>query len=141
MKGFLIKFLAVLYCLFCVNLAFAGDIKFVQITDSHYAVDNDYSKEVLEEAVKQVNKLKDVAFVMFTGDNINRPREENLVEFVRIVNKLNVPYYLAFGDHDVYKNGGMSKINYIKIVKDNNIFYKPSSPNYVVKKWICLYSS
>lgn len=134
MKSILIKFLTVLCCLLCVNRAFAGDIKFVQITDSHYEVGNDYSKEVLEEAVKQVNKLKGVSFVVFTGDNINRPREENLVEFVRIANKLNVPYYLAFGDHDVYKNGGMSKVNYIKIVKDNNIFYKPSSSNYVIKK-------
>lgn len=64
MKSILIKFLTVLCCLLCVNRAFAGDIKFVQITDSHYEVGNDYSKEVLEEAVKQVNKLKGVSFVV-----------------------------------------------------------------------------
>lgn len=116
------------------NTAFAKDIKFVQIADSHYAIDNEYSQKVLLETIENINKLKDVSFVIFTGDNINRPHTDNLINFTRTANKLNAPYYLAFGDHDVYKNGGMSKLNYIKIVKDNNFLYKPSKPNYVIKK-------
>lgn len=141
MKSILIKFLTVLCCLLCVNRAFAGDIKFVQITDSHYEVGNDYSKEVLEEAVKQVNKLKGVSFVVFTGDNINRPREENLVEFVRIVNKLNVPYYLAFGNHDVYKTAGCQKLTILKLLKTTMYFINLLVQTMLLKKWICIYSS
>ncbi len=134
MKRFLINLLAVMVITFGANEAFGADIKFVQIADSHYAVNNEYSQDVLKETVKQVNKLKGVSFVVFTGDNINRPREEDLISFVRTANKLKAPYYLVFGDHDVYKNGGMSKINYIETVKDNHFFYRPSSPNYVIKK-------
>ena len=134
MKTVFIKLLMLLLFVLAFNSAYANDIKFVQVTDTHYAMDNDYSKEVLEKTIEQINKLKDVAFVVFTGDNINRPLEDNLVNFVREANKLDVPYYLVFGDHDVYKNDGMSKADYIKIVKENNLFYKPSTPNYVIKK-------
>lgn len=116
------------------NCSFAKNIKFIQITDSHFSMNNDYAKETLERAVKSINKEKDVAFVIFTGDNINRPRKEDLVEFVRTVNKLDAPYYLAFGDHDVYKNGGLSKIEYIHTVRENNLFYRQKNINYTIKK-------
>ena len=134
MKRFFINLFIFLTLILSENGTFAKDIKFIQVADAHYALNNDYSKEVLEKAVEKINKEKDVAFVIFTGDNINRPREEDLIAFVREVNKLNVPYYLAFGDHDVYKHGGLSKANYIKIVKDNHFFYKPKDNNYVIKK-------
>lgn len=134
MKKFLINILFVFILAVIGNTAFAKDIKFIQIADAHYALNNDYSKEVLEKTVEKINKEKDVSFVIFTGDNINRPRQEDLISFVREANKLNVPYYLAFGDHDVYKSGGLSKLNYIEIVKDNNFLYKQKDVNYVIKK-------
>jgi len=134
MKNLLVKIFTVFALLICTNPAFATDIKFVQVTDTHYALNNKFSQEVLEEAVEQINKLKDVSFVVFTGDNINRPKREDLISFVRTVNKLEVPYYLVFGDHDVYKAGGLSKEEYIKTVKMHNWFYKPLKPNYVIKK-------
>lgn len=135
MKKNIIRFLAGL--LLFAGLGFevqAKDIKFVQVTDVHYSKGNEYSLKALEGAVKEINKLEDVAFVVFTGDNIGSPKKENLVGFVRAVNKLDVPYYLVIGNHDVYKAGGLSKENYIDIVKANNILYKPSKPNYVFKK-------
>lgn len=132
------RFLVNLFMILCFVIfgagAFAQDIKFIQVADAHYALNNDYSKEILEKAIEKINKEKDVSFVIFTGDNINRPRQEDLVGFVREANKLNVPYYIAFGDHDVYKNGGLSKANYIKIIKDNNFRYRQKDINYVIKK-------
>ena len=124
MKSILIKFLTVLCCLLCVNRAFAGDIKFVQITDSHYEVGNDYSKEVLEEAVKQVNKLKGVSFVVFTGDNINRPREENLVEFVRIATFL-IIWLLA--TMMSIKTAECQKLTILKLLKTTIYFINPQA--------------
>ena len=132
MKRLFINLFAILTLL--TSPAFAKDIKFVQVTDVHYALNNDFSQEVLEQAVKDINKINDVSFVIFTGDNINRPKQKDLVSFVKTINKLNAPYYIAFGDHDVYKAGGLSKENYIKTIKTYNWFYKPSQPNYVIKK-------
>ena len=134
MKRVLIYTIIIFTIIITGNMSFAKDIKFIQVTDTHYALNNEYSQKVLSQAVEKINKEKDVAFVIFTGDNINRPRQEDLVSFVREINKLDVPYYLAFGDHDVYKNGGLSKINYIETVKDNNFLYKPKDINYVIKK-------
>ena len=135
MKKNIVRLLAGLILLAGLVLeADAKDIKFVQVTDVHYTKEISYSQEALEGAVKEINKLENVAFVVFTGDNIGSPSKENLVGFVRTVNKLDVPYYLVIGNHDVYKSGGMSKANYIDIVKANNILYKPSKPNYVFKK-------
>ncbi len=114
--------------------AYAGEIKFVQVSDTHYASDNEYSKRVLETAISDINKLDNVSFVIFTGDNISDPKPDYLVEFIQIANKLNVPYYLVIGNHDVFKSNGLSKERYFEIVKENNIFYKFKTPNYVLKK-------
>ncbi len=134
MRRFLINLFAFLLMVSSANCAFANDIKFVQIADAHYASDNEYTQKVLEETVKKINEQKDISFVIFTGDNINRPKRENLVNFTRIANKLETPYYVVFGDHDVYKNGGMSKVDYLKIIKDNNFGFKQKTANYVIKK-------
>lgn len=134
MKRFLIGIYALLTILFISNEALAKDIKFIQVTDAHYALNNKFSQEVLEETVNQINKIDDVSFVIFTGDNINRPKRNDLISFVRTINKLNVPYYLTFGDHDVYKAGGLSKENYLKTVKTYNWGYRPLKTNYVIKK-------
>lgn len=132
MKRLLIYFIFTF--LFLAQSAFAGDIKFVQVTDSHYSKSNKYSEDILKTAVEDINKLEGVSFVVFTGDNINRPNSEDLAEFVKIVNKLNVPYYMVIGNHEVFKSNGLSKIQYIETIRDNNIFYKPRKPDYFFKK-------
>ena len=71
MKRLFINLFAILTLL--TSPALAKDIKFVQVTDVHYALNNDFSQEVLEQAVNDINKIDDVSFVIFTGDNINRP--------------------------------------------------------------------
>ena len=40
-------------------------IKFVQVTDVHFDSDSEYSIKKLENCVKDINKLKDVSFVVF----------------------------------------------------------------------------
>ncbi len=128
----------ILLTLFSVLLmqscTFAEAIKFVQVTDSHFKTKDDYRAEVLKQTVKSINNEKDIAFVVFTGDNIDSPHIEYLPEFVKIINKLNVPYYLVIGNHDVFKSNGLSKTQYLEIVHDNNYLYKYKEPNYVFKK-------
>ncbi len=112
----------------------AGEIKFVQVTDAHFIKGNEYRTEVLQQAVKSINKEKDIQFVVFTGDNLDSPKAEYLPAFTRIINKLNVPYYIIIGNHDVFKNNGLSKTHYLEIIRENNLFYRYRKPNYVFKK-------
>lgn len=116
------------------SISYAGEIKFVQVTDSHFSTKNEYSEEVLKATVKDINKLDGVSFVVFTGDNIDKPQVTDLTKFVQIVNKLNMPYYLVIGNHDVFKTNGLSKEEYFRVVKANNFLYKNKTPNYVIKK-------
>lgn len=133
------KLLSIFFCLlvsfvFSTSKALAENIKFVQVTDAHMAADSEYSQKVLKNAVEDINKQQDISFVVFTGDNINNPSEENLREFVKIVRKLNVPYYVVLGNHDVYKSQGLSKVRYYEILRENNIFYPQRKSNYVFKR-------
>lgn len=126
--------LTILSILLLQNTVFANVIKFVQVTDSHFIAKNEYRKEVLQGTVNSINKEKDISFVVFTGDNLDSPKEEYLPDFVKIINKLNVPYYIVIGNHDVFKQNGLSKAHYLEIIKDYNYFYKYKKPNYVFKQ-------
>ena len=123
MKKFLYNILIIICCLFSFNFVQAAEIKFVQVSDTHYAMSNPYSEQVLKAAVADINNLDNVSFVVFTGDNIDKPNPEDLAKFVNIVNKLNAPYYLVIGNHDVFKTNGLSKKEYFEVVKNNNLFY------------------
>lgn len=124
-----------LFLTFAINTkVLAENIKFVQVADAHLSVDSEFSEKALKSAIEDINKQQGISFVIFTGDNINNPKEENLRAFLKIVDKLNVPYYLALGNHDVYKSGGLSKAKYFEIVKENNLFFPQRKPNYAFKK-------
>ena len=111
-------------------LALESSIKFVQITDVHFEANNPYKVKVLEETVKDINSLKKVSFVVFTGDNINNPNAKDLKHFIKIINKLEVPYYIALGDHDVAKSKNLSKDIYSETIRENNIFWLRRKWNY-----------
>jgi 3',5'-cyclic AMP phosphodiesterase CpdA len=113
---------------------FADEIKFVQVTDTHYSTGNDYKKKVLENTVADINHQKGVSFVVFTGDNVDQPNPKSLEEFIKIANKLYVPYYVVIGNHDVFRGGGMDKQQYLEIIRHNNILYTKRKPNYVFTK-------
>lgn len=131
-KNIIISALLILFGIGCSVCA--GEIKFVQVSDVHYSNESEYPKKVLEAAIKDINKLDNVSFVIFTGDNINDPNPEYVGEFTKIANKLNVPYYVVIGNHDVFKSNGLSKERYFELVKENNFFFKYKTPNYVFKK-------
>ena len=130
-KNLIITFLTML---FLQSAVFAEVVKFIQVTDVHYRADDEYRAEVLDSAIKTINKEKGISFVMFTGDNIDKPDEKALKEFVHKANKLKVPYYLLIGNHDVYKNGGLSKVRYLEVVRENNFLFRYKKPNYLFKK-------
>ena len=71
-------FLTLLSILLLQNTVFAGVVKFVQVTDSHFIAKDEYRTEVLKQTVKSINKEKDISFVVFTGDNLDSPKEAYL---------------------------------------------------------------
>lgn len=133
MKKAILTFLFV-FLLQTACMAFESSIKFVQVTDVHFDAENEYKVKVLNETVKDINKLKDVSFVVFTGDNLNSPQPEDLDDFIKIINKLKAPYYLVLGNHDVFKSRNLSKERYAEIVKENNIFWFHKKWNYTFRK-------
>lgn len=135
MRNILLKlFISFLTGLFLQSIVCASEIKFVQVSDTHYGKSNPYSERVLKAAVEDINGLNGVSFVVFTGDNIDKPQRDDLERFVKIVNKLNVPYYLIIGNHDVFKSNGLSKKDYWEIVNTANILYKYDTNNYAFSK-------
>lgn len=136
MRSYMKKLLLVLGMLFLsIGQVLAENIKFVQITDTHLSAANPYTSRVLESAVDDINKQSDISFVVFTGDNIAGPKEENLKQFLKVVKGLKIPYYLAVGNSDVYKTNGLSKVRYYEVIRESSIFRfrMQNSPNYVFK--------
>ena len=112
------------------SIVMAKDIRFVQITDVRYSDSNNN----LTTVVNAVNSEKNVKFVIFTGDNIERPAKENLEGFIKEANRLKVPYYIAYGDKDVNKYKDFGKKEYTKLLRKKAKKYKQDSTNYVFEK-------
>lgn len=137
------KFLyLLLFMLVLPTAVFAKDIKFVQITDSHYSSakgdytqrDVEHSQRNLVKAIADINTLKDVDFVVFTGDNIDQANPVDLKSFLGLANKLKVPYYVVIGNHEVFKSQDFDKKEYMKIVRKYSNNCRPSGPNYEFEK-------
>lgn len=127
--------------LFSQNV-YGKDIKFIQVTDSHFsAVAGDYSQvevensnSVLKKTIDDINSVPDVDFVVFTGDNIDKANNIDLKKFLATANRLKFPYYVVIGNHEVFKSQNLDKKEYMKIVSkySKNCHYK--SANYVFRK-------
>ena len=134
MKKLLTLLTFIICIVFSVSGAFANNIKFAQITDVHLTVQSEFTQKILTAAVNDINKQQGISFVVFTGDNINNPTQDNLRRFISIVKRLKVPYYIVLGNHDVYKQQQMSKIQYFEILREGNPFKRQRTPNYKFKK-------
>lgn len=113
--------------------AFASDIKFVQIDDLRYSPLSEDSVNNFKNTVNEINKLKGVDFVVFTGNNIAKSDKEFLKAFLKRANKLHSPYYIALGHKDLNKKKGLSKAAYMEMVMRSS-HKNVKNPNYVFKK-------
>ncbi len=124
------------------NYSYAQNIKFIQITDSHFSKNSteytqrevENSEKFLDNTLQDINSIKNVDFVVFTGDNIDTANEIDLKAFLQKANKLKVPYYIVIGNHEVFKSQNFTKKDYMKIVRRHSRCCKPWGANYVFKK-------
>lgn len=110
----------------------AKDLRFAQITDVRYLKGSDNS--ALEKVVNDINKQKDISFVVFTGDNIARPNPDDLKGFMSEIRKLKAPYYIVIGDKDVNKRKNLSKKQYLNLTHKYGRKFKQETPNYIFEK-------
>ena len=108
-------------------------LKFIQISDVHTSdrEDTTYkmlssSKLLLADAIKQVNKLEGVDFVMFTGDMVDAPTDRNYNDFFYQLTDLRYPAIMAFGNHEIggsTKDKLLTKVEMLELVKKYNRNY------------------
>lgn len=130
MKKFLLNIFIAFVSLFVLqSFVSAQTLKFVQVTDLHLK-DN---SATFNKIIKDINRQKDVEFVVFTGDNIGRATKTLLNNFLSGARKLDCPYYVLLGTKDVSKHNKLSKKAYIDAVKRSNPRH-PKDLNFVFKK-------
>lgn len=127
------KFLGLLIILLITTIsAYSADMRFIQIDGVMY---NSASSEKFEALVEKINKEKDVEFVVFTGNNISKPRVGELEQFLLAAKKLKRPFYVVLGQKDVNKQKGLGKKEYVEILRKTvRTHKKVNSPNYAFKK-------
>lgn len=132
------RYIILISFLVCFSgVANAEQLKFVQVTDVHLSADGaNYggralveSVKALQDTVESINKMPDINFVVFSGDNIDVAQEDQLVKFLDIVKNVNKPYYIGIGNHDVFSSA-LNKTNYFKIVKQYNKNQKSTSSDF-----------
>lgn len=132
-----ILFLTIILIFFSSS-AYAEQLKFVQVTDCHFSLDGKdvggrdigSSAQILKSTVESINSLKDIDFVIFSGDNINVANKKDLINFCEVTKSLNKPYYITVGNHDVSKYQGLSKETYFDIVRQYDKYQKSKIPYY-----------
>ena len=124
------KNLLKIFVIFCLvtSTAIAREIKFVQLSDTHYSPVKeiklkDYkmkhkSAELVTDAIEQINKEKGIDFVIITGDGADRPVKEHFETIYGMYNTLKPHWYYVLGNHDT--NSEFKKADQIKLLKKNN---------------------
>jgi len=130
-----------LFTLFCFqDSTYAKPLKFVQVSDVHFTTlsksngtrNLSESKDFLQKAVYRINRLKDIDFVVFTGDSINSPRQSQLELFAQEAQKLNRPWFIALGNHEISIRSGFNKAEYFRTIKKYNKYIKYDEKPYYI---------
>ncbi len=123
------------------SVAGSTSLKFVQLSDVHFlenGANTTYkmtgkSPQLLDDAVEQINEVKDLDFVMLTGDLIDKSFEKELRAALPHVEKIEAPWYFAFGNHDRCVGGYLTTSVYMEMLKNSNPDFKYKKPYYSFK--------
>lgn len=115
-----------------VTNAATSNLKFAQVSDVHFASNSQNtlyrltkeSPDIFDDVVDQINSTPNIDFVMFTGDQINTPYEQELIKFIKHANNLKYPWYAVLGNHDICVGGYLTKTLYRQILSLKNKNFK-----------------
>lgn len=135
-----VVFVAVITCVFGMQgcKANSTSLRFAQISDVHLSTfekDTTFkllgsSIDLFDDAIVQVNNTSGLDFVMFTGDMINLPKENELLCFIKHANLINYPWYVVFGNHDVGYGCTLTKKLYFEILNGHSKNFCFKTPYY-----------
>lgn len=105
-------------------------LDFIHISDTHISTDRDdtsykalsSSSLLLDDAIQQINSIKGLDFVLFTGDLVDSATLNNYREYYTLLSHLKYPSLNAFGNHDL-AYGDLTKDEVLDIVKKSNRNY------------------
>lgn len=83
-----------------VTQAQVNPFRFAFISDTHIGSPNGSAEEDLRRTVRDINAMKDIAFVVLTGDITELGTNEELKLAKQILDSLNIPWYIIPGNHD-----------------------------------------
>ena len=84
-----------------VSLAFAAEpFRFVLFTDLHISPTNHQPTEDLQNAVNDVNAMKNIDFVIVAGDVTESGDNESLLIVKKVLQKLHITYCIIPGNHE-----------------------------------------
>lgn len=117
--------------------AASNSVSFVHFTDTHLNPARDYSHcrmikdslDLLKDAVSSVNAMKNIDFVIFTGDMIDSPTEKLVETFAGAANRLQIPWFWSIGNHDVGP-GGMKVPKIVEALNKHNRHFTAPAPRY-----------
>lgn len=110
-------------------------LKFAHVSDTHISDRDDTSYKLLSKskllmaaAVKQLGRIENLDFVVFTGDLVDQPFLQSYKDFFTILSDLQVPSLVTFGNHDtgsissetgaLIPEGALSKKEVLKMFQD-----------------------
>ncbi|MBK8952335.1 MAG: PQQ-binding-like beta-propeller repeat protein [Chitinophagaceae bacterium] len=87
--------------------------RFAFITDTHIGSPGGTSEEDLRRTVRDINAMKDIVFVVVTGDVTELGTNEEIKLAKQILDSLNVRWYIFPGNHDTgwSESGGVTFTN------------------------------
>lgn len=109
----------------------AQEVKFIFLSDASVNKHNAYK---LQETIKEINSYKDIDFVVFGGNNIQKPDIVNLDYFMYLLKRVHKKTYVLLGNQDVSTSSGIDKEYYFKRIRRARFFNHPKKPNYVFYK-------
>ncbi len=123
------------------SVAGSTSLKFAQLSDVHFlenGANTTYkmtgkSPQLLDDAVEQINEVKDLDFVMLTGDLIDKSFEKELRAVLPHIEKIVAPWYFAFGNHDRCVGGYLTTSVYMEMLRNSNPEFKYKKPYYSFK--------
>jgi outer membrane protein assembly factor BamB/predicted phosphodiesterase len=74
--------------------------RFAFISDTHIGSPNGSAEEDLRRTVRDINAMKDIVFVILTGDITEMGTNDELKLAKQILDSLTVPWYIIPGNHD-----------------------------------------
>ncbi len=98
MKYFLLSYLFLQ--LFLFSNAQIKPLKFAFISDTHIGSPNGGSEEDLRRTIRDINQMKDIAFVVITGDITELGKDSEIALAKKILDSLQIPMYIIPGNHD-----------------------------------------